>query len=254
MKRRFSLRRFAPGALRRDESGATIVEFAVVAPVLGMVLLGAFDVAHTLYTRAALQGVVQKTARDSTLESASEASAQTALDDKVRAQVRALANNATITINRRFYRTFSEASAARAETWTDTNNNGVCDGSEPYQDANRNNSWDRDGGNAGQGGAKDATLYTVTASYPRMFPLYNLVGGSRTTTITASTVLRNQPYGDQGSYGSSQVRNCPAAIEASPTPVNTSSPSPTPTSSASPSPSPTPTSSCGLGLLGLCLL
>ncbi|OYX46938.1 MAG: hypothetical protein B7Y97_13125, partial [Sphingomonas sp. 32-66-10] len=50
MKRRFSLRRFAPGALRRDESGATIVEFAMVAPVLGLVLLGAFDVAHTLYT------------------------------------------------------------------------------------------------------------------------------------------------------------------------------------------------------------
>lgn len=254
MRRGFSLRRFTAGALRRDESGATVVEFAMVAPVLGLVLLGAFDVAHTLYTRAAMQGVVQKTARDSTLESGADATAQTALDDKVRAQVKALANNATITINRRFYRTFSDAAAARAEDWTDTNGNGVCDGSEPYQDANRNNSWDRDGGNAGQGGAKDATLYTVTASYPRIFPLYNLVGGSRTTTITASTVLRNQPYGDQGSYGTSQVRNCPAAIEASPTPANTTSPTPTTAPSGSSSPSPTPTSSCGLGLLGLCLL
>ncbi len=209
MKRRFSLRRFAPGALRRDESGATIVEFAMVAPVLGLVLLGAFDVAHTLYTRAALQGVVQKTARDSTLESGSDTATQTALDEKVRAQAKALANNATITITRRFYRTFSEAAAARAETWTDTNSNGNCDAGEPYEDANRNNAWDRDGGNAGQGGAKDATLYTVTASYPRIFPFYNIIGGSRTTTITASTVLRNQPYGDQGSYGAMQVRNCP---------------------------------------------
>ncbi len=208
MKRRFSLRRFAPGALRRDESGATIVEFAMVAPVLGLVLLGAFDVAHSLYTRAALQGVVQKTARDSTLESGSDAAVQTALDEKVKAQAKALANNATITITRRFYRTFSEAAAARAETWTDTNSNGTCDAGEPYEDANRNSVWDRDGGNAGQGGAKDATLYTVTATYPRMFPLYNLIGGSRTTTITASTVLRNQPYSDQASYGTMQVRNC----------------------------------------------
>lgn len=208
MKRRFSLRRFTPGALRRDESGATVVEFAMVAPVLGLVLLGAFDVAHTLYTRAALQGVVQKTARDSTLESGSDATTQAALDNKVKAQAKALANNATITISRRFYRTFSEAAAARAETWTDTNSNGTCDAGEPYEDANRNNTWDRDGGNAGQGGAKDATLYTVTATYPRIFPLYNLVGGSRTTTITASTVLRNQPYGDQGSYGTMEVRNC----------------------------------------------
>lgn len=254
MKRRFSLRRFAPGALRRDESGATVVEFAMVAPVLALVLLGAFDVAHTLYTRAALQGVVQKTARDSTLESGLEAGAQDALDEKVRKQAKALANNATITITRRHYRTFSDAAAARAETWTDTNGNGVCDGSEPYEDANGNSAWDRDGANAGQGGAKDATLYTVTASYPRMFPAYNLIGGSRTTTITASTVLRNQPYSDQGSYGAMVVRNCPAPIEASPTPVNTSSPSPTPSSSGSASPSPTPTPNCNLGLLGLCLL
>ena len=254
MKRRFSLRRFAPGALRRDEAGATIVEFAMVAPVLGLVLLGAFDVAHTLYTRAAIQGVVQKTARDSTLESGLESGAQAALDNKVRAQVKALANNATITINRRFYRTFSDAAAARAEAWTDTNGNRVCDGSEPYEDVNGNGVWDRDGANGGQGGAKDATLYTVTASYPRMFPLYNLIGGSRTTTITASTVLRNQPYSDQGSYGTSQVRNCPPAIEASPVPVNTSSPTPAPTVSPSASPSPTPTAGCNNGLFGLCLL
>ncbi|QDX24984.1 pilus assembly protein [Sphingomonas suaedae] len=209
MKRRSSLRRFTPGALRRDESGATIVEFAMVAPVLGFVLLGAFDVAHTLYTRATLQGIVQKTARDSTLESGIESGAQSALDAKVKAQAKALANNATVTITRRFYRTFSDAAAARAETWTDTNSNGRCDAGEPYEDANHNNSWDADGGNAGQGGAKDATLYTVEVSYPRMFPFYNLVGGSRTTKVTASTVLRNQPYGDQGSYGAPVVRNCP---------------------------------------------
>lgn len=212
--RRFSLRRVTPGALMRDEAGATIVEFAMVAPVLGLVLLGSFDIAHSLYIRATLQGVVQKTARDSTLESGLESGAQAALDAKVTAQVKALANNATVDITRRFYRTFTDAAAARAESWTDTNGNGVCDQSEPYEDANGNNIWDRDGANAGQGGAKDATLYTVTVTYPRMFPLYNLIGGSKATKITASTILRNQPYGDQGNYSAPVVRNCPAAISA----------------------------------------
>jgi len=93
--------------------------------------------------------------------------------------------------------------------FTDTNGNGECDAGEPYEDVNRNNVWDRDGANAGQGGAKDATLYTVTMSYPRFFPVYKLVGGSDTTRISASTVLRNQPYGEQGTYGTPQVRNCP---------------------------------------------
>lgn len=198
-----------PAALALDMRGVTVVEFAMVAPVLCLVLLGAFDVAHTLYARAVLQGIVQKVARDGTLESGTETNTQVLLDNRVKAQVRALANNASIHIGRRFYRTFSEAAAARAEVFTDTDRNGTCNGGEPYEDANRNSRWDEDGGDEGQGGAKDATIYTVTVTYPRFFPIYNLVGGSNTTRLVASTVLRNQPYGEQSSYGAPVVRNCP---------------------------------------------
>ncbi len=201
------LRRLLP-RLRRDQRGATVVEFAIVAPVMGLVLLGSFDVGHTLYMRATLQGILQKAARDSTLEDSTDANVQTTLDNKIITQVKALANNSTITITRRFYRTFSAASAAKAETWTDTDHNGTCNGGEPYEDANLNNNWDKDGGDAGQGGAKDAVLYTVNVSYPRFFPLYNFIGGSHTTKLSASTVLKNQPYGDQGSYGTMKVKNC----------------------------------------------
>lgn len=201
------LRRARP--LARDERGVTVVEFAIVAPVMGLMLLGAFDIAHTLYMRAVLQGIVQKTARDSTLEDAADPTEQSRLDAAVTGQAKALANNAVVVISRRFYRTFSDASAARAEAWTDTDRNGTCNNGEPYEDANQNGTWDKDGGNSGQGGAKDAVLYTVKVSYPRFFPIYNFIGGSRTTTVTASTVLKNQPYGDQGSYSAPVVRYCP---------------------------------------------
>ncbi|WP_326524453.1 TadE/TadG family type IV pilus assembly protein [Sphingomonas sp.] len=202
---------FAPllRRLRQDTRGATIVEFAIVAPVMCLMLVGAFDVAHTLYTRGMLQGVVQKIARDSTLEGQDTASAQTALDEKVTRQAKALANNASIDITRRYYRTFADAAAQKPEPFTDTNGNGRCDANEPYQDENRNSVWDIDGGNTGQGGAKDAVLYTVEMSFPRMLPLWKLVGGSDQATVTAVTVLKNQPFGDQGAYGSAVVRNCP---------------------------------------------
>jgi Flp pilus assembly protein TadG len=196
-------------ALARDEKGATVVEFAVVAPVMGMLLLGAFDVGHTLYMRSVLQGIVQKVARDSALEAGTDTTQQTTLDNEVKAQVRALANNSTITITRRYYRTFTAASSATPEAWTDTNHNGKCDAGEPYQDDNLNSTWDKDGANSGQGGAKDAVLYTVVVSYPRFFPIQNIIGGSNTTTLSAATVLRNQPYGDQATYGTSVVKNCP---------------------------------------------
>lgn len=195
--------------LPRDERGAALVEFAIIAPVMSLLLLGALDIGHSLYMRSVLQGIVQKTARDSALETGTDSTTQAAIDAKVSAQVRALANNATMTFSRRFYRTFSTAAAARAEAFTDTNGNGTCNGGEPYQDDNGNQVWDPDGGNGGQGGAKDKTLYTVSVSYPRFFPVWNLIGGTNTTVIKASTILTNQPYSDQGSYATPVVRNCP---------------------------------------------
>ncbi|KRC81944.1 TadE/TadG family type IV pilus assembly protein [Sphingomonas sp. Root241] len=198
-----------PRALRDDERGSTVVEFAIIAPVMGLVLLGGFDVGHTLYMRAVLQGVLQKAARDSALESGSQQTQLDSIDRKIKSQVAALANNGTIEIKRRYYRTFSDVAAAKAEDFTDSNGSGKCDAGEPYTDSNLNNIWDADGGNGGQGGARDSTLYTVTVSYPRFFPIYRMVGGSNTTRVTAATVLRNQPYADQGAYGTPQVRNCP---------------------------------------------
>ncbi|QNA83670.1 pilus assembly protein [Sphingomonas sp. So64.6b] len=205
------MRRRPVSKLATDTSGATIVEFAIVAPVLGLLLLGAFDTAHSLYMRSVLQGIVQKVARDSALESGVATAQQTILDNKVRNSVLAIANKATITFTRRFYRTFSTAAAAIAEPFpaaNDTNHNGVCDNNEIFQDDNRNGVRDMDGGDSGQGGAKDRTLYTVAVSYPRFFPLYKLVGGSNTTRISAATVLENQPYSDQETYGAPLAGHC----------------------------------------------
>lgn len=204
--RRLTLHRLRE--LRDDERGATVVEFAIIAPVMGLVLLGGFDVGHTLYMRAVLQGVLQKAARDSSLEKGTQQAQLEAIDRKVTAQVSAVANNGTIEIKRRYYRTFSEAAAAKAEDWTDSNGNGTCDDGEPYTDRNLNNHWDNDGADGGQGGARDSTVYTVTVSYPRFFPIYNFIGGSHRTRVSAATVLRNQPYADQGSYGTPKVGNC----------------------------------------------
>lgn len=185
------------GAAVKDDRGAALMEFALVAPVLVIFLLGAFDTAHTLYTRSVLQGVVQKAGRDSGLQTGSDSAAQVALDTKVRTQVSKLANGATITISRRFYKNFSDASAATPESFTDTNANGTCDLGEPFDDRNSNGNWDRDGADDGQGGAKDSVLYTVKMNYTRLFPAGKLIGLPDQVQLAASTILNNQPYSDQ---------------------------------------------------------
>jgi Flp pilus assembly protein TadG len=192
-----------------DTRGAAAIEFAILAPTLCLLLVGGFDVAHSLYMRGVMQGVLQKTARDGALESGGAAAQQAAIDAKVRKQVLNLHKGATVTFKRRFYRNFSEAAAAAAEPLTDSNGNGRCDNGEQYQDNNNNNTWDADGGNEGQGGAKDRVLYTVTASYPRLLPLHKFLPlVPPTEVVTASAALINQPYTDQGTYGAPTPRNC----------------------------------------------
>lgn len=194
-------------AIAHDTRGVTVIEFAFVAPVLCMLLVCAFDLGHTLYMQTVLQGIVQKAARDSTLEDA-DAAKLTEIDGKVTDQIHALNNTVTPIFTRRYYRTFSSAAAAQAEPWTDTNGDGTCDDGEPYEDSNNNNSWDKDGGDQGQGGAKDRTVYTVTVNYPHVFPVNGFIGGSPYVKLSATTVLENQPYSDQGTYAAPTVRNC----------------------------------------------
>lgn len=200
------------GKLATDARGTTIIEFALVSPVMCLLIVGGLDIGHTLYVEAVLQGAVQKASRDATLESGLDSVIQAKLDKYVRDQLESLtSDDATITVNRRYFSSFTDASKNEFEPFTDTNNNGTCDGpqgatpGEPYEDTNNNQRWDREGGNAGQGGAQDAVAYTVTLSYPRFFPLYGFLGGSKTTTLNATTILRNQPYADQAV---AKVRNC----------------------------------------------
>ena len=198
-------------SLLGNDRGIAATEFALIAPIFALLMMGSADIAHTLYMQTVLQGTIQKAARDSSLESGTATATQTNIDGRIRAEVKKLNTalaDSDIAITRRYYKTFSTASAAQAETWTDTNSNSTCDNGEPYTDANNNHTWDRDGGNAGQGGARDITVYNVTVNYAHMFPLWKFIGASGTQTLKATTVLANQPYGAQTQYAAATTRNC----------------------------------------------
>jgi len=72
-------------------------------------------------------------------------------------------------------------------------------------DENGNGVWDADVGKGGLGGANDVVLYTVTLNYDRVFPLWKLIGGDQRATASASTVLRNQPFGPQATRVQKQI-------------------------------------------------
>lgn len=180
--------------LRDDQTGATLTEFGLVAPILILMIMGIFDLAHTQYTTSLVNGALQKAGRDLTLETAG--SQESTIDGYVISQIsNVVPSTATIELNKLSHFDFEDI--GEEEEYDDINLNGVCDNNEVFIDANRNGQWDADRGEEGIGGARDAVLYTAIVTYPRVFPMYGLAGLPQEVQVTASTVLRNQPYDQQ---------------------------------------------------------
>lgn len=191
--------------LARDQQGATLVEFALITPPFLIMLMGLFDLTYNQYTSAMLNGAIQKAARDSSIEGAAGSSA--AIDAKVTSAVQAVSVNAALQFDRKNYTDF--ANVSRGEDFNDLDSSGVCDNGEAYEDSNGNGKWDADAGTSGFGTARDAVLYTVTVTYRRAFPIFALMPGQdENMTLRTSTVLRNQPYGQQNTTAAPTTGNC----------------------------------------------
>jgi hypothetical protein len=188
-----------PMCLARDARGVTAVEFALVAPVMLMTIMGLFDMGHAQYTRALLEGAIDKASRAATIEGSST----TSIDSRVTTVVKQIAPGATLTFNRKTYSDFSDV--GMPEDFDDVDKDGTCDNGEPFEDANGNGTYDLDRGKTGNGGARDAVLYTVTVSYNRILPIGRLLGQSNTMAMSVTSVLRNQPYGIQAFK---ETKNC----------------------------------------------
>ncbi len=188
------------GKLFRQKKGATIVEFAIIAPTFLLLMLGSFDIGHTVYLQGVLKGAVLEAARDSTLESASND--LVAIDTLVTDRVKTVMPTAQLEFDRKSYFQFTDVD--RPEAFEDApdaagNKNGKYDKGECFSDENGNGAWDPDVGTTGLGGPNDIVMYTVTVKYESLFPLYQMVGLEQSKTVAATTVLRNQPYGEESS-------------------------------------------------------
>lgn len=192
----------AIASVLRDERGATIVEFAMILPFLAMTLMGLFDFAYNYYAETMIEGAVQQAARDSTVER--HTADYAALDAEVTRAVQGIVPSASVQFTRKAYANFTDV--GRAEDFTDLDSDGTCDNGEPFEDANSNDSWDSDKASSDTGGARDAVLYEVVATYDRAFPIPGLVGLDPQVTVLARTILRNQPFSASEEPG---VGNCP---------------------------------------------
>jgi Flp pilus assembly protein TadG len=182
-------RRLRLAILRRDERAATIVEFALILPVLCMMLLGTLDLGYRSYVNSVVQGTLHDAARMATVGNVSLSQIQTFVQNRLQA----FSRNATITTTTRSYSDYSGVKVAETIT-QDTAPVGTYNPGDCFQDANGNGVYDTDRGRSGTGNSEDVVYFEVTMTYPHILPVGRLFGWGNTVTTTQNTVLRNQPY------------------------------------------------------------
>lgn len=188
--------------LLHDSAGVTVIEFALIAPIFLMVIVGSLDLGQMVYAKAVLDGAVEKAARDSTLETG-----DTQLADRaVKKAVQEILPAARVSATRKSYFDFN--SANRGEELDDVNGDGECSPGEGYTDLNGNDQWDADLGSAGNGGANDVIVYTVNVEYEPVFAMPMVPLDWSTREISATAVKRNQPFGKQNGSYSARPRTC----------------------------------------------
>jgi Flp pilus assembly pilin Flp len=184
-------------ALADNRDGAAAIEFAIVAPVFLLLLMGFLDIGQMAYSKAVLNGAVEAAARSSSLETGDT----TVADNMVKAAIAPILPNGAVVTSRKSYFDFTDV--GRPEKFTDNNGDGTCNPGEPYVDENRSGQWEADIGKAGNGGAGDVVLYTVTVTYKPVFLTRSMMGYDTNRTLTAVGVRKNQPFANQQGYGSS---------------------------------------------------
>lgn len=183
-----------PGLCRigADQRGVTLIEFAIVAPVFLLLLMGLLDLTYRMYVTSILNGAMQQAGRSASLESGP--GALTTIDAKVIKSVREVARNLTYQST---FKSFADYTKIAPEPFKDLNSNSIRDAGECYADVNDNSQWDANPGKTGVGGAKDSVVYTMSISYPRVFPMARLLGWTERQEVQSTTIFKNQPFNSQ---------------------------------------------------------
>ena len=192
------LRRFV-----RDEQGATIVEFAIIALPLCTLLMGGLDLGYQSYVRSTMQGALNDAARKAAVRDPSFTTEGDTVEEKVENYILNVTNkvavNAEIDVTMQSYFDFSDIGNPE-KLMTDVNADGKYDefDGDCFEDANENGEFDSDAGTDGRGGANDVVFYRASIAMPRLLPWHNFVPGlSDTIDMELETAVRSQPYGNQ---------------------------------------------------------
>jgi Flp pilus assembly protein TadG len=177
---------------RRNE-GVTAVEFALIAPVLMMLLMGTIEISLIMYAKTVMEGATFESSRTGkTGYVAENKTQQQTIIDTLNARVGMLMDTSKVTVTSKAYSNFSNIE--QPEPFVDTNGNGTRDSNENFTDVNGNGEYDTDMGISGYGNSQQITVYTISYPWTVQTPLMGEFFAGNTVNITARSVVKNEPY------------------------------------------------------------
>jgi hypothetical protein len=181
--------------LIRCAKGATVIEFAVVLPVVLLFIMGIMEYNMIMYGMAVIEGATNIAARaGKTGYTASGESQQDYVYGIAQGLVSGLLDPTQLTISSKSYANFADIGQPEPCISPPSP---PCPGTPGvnFVDVNHNGIWDSDQGAAGLGGSGDIVVYTLTYPWHITTPfLQNVIGNNGVFNLTASAVVKNEPY------------------------------------------------------------
>lgn len=179
----------------RAQEGALAIEFALIAPVVIVFLMGIIEFGLIMWATTVLEGATNMGAR---IGKSGTTTVGVTRQQYIRNQITSLAggllDTSGITITTQPYATFNTSGNPPPEPCLTA----TCGGGQAgidYTDLNGNGAYDTVRSDAGLGG--DVVVYRATYNWPLKTPIFAQVighGSTNSITITAVTVVRNEPF------------------------------------------------------------
>ena len=179
---------------RSAEAGVTAIEFAVVAPVMCILVMGIIEFAIIMMVYNVMEGATATSARTGKTNyvDGSGTRQQTILN-QITTRAGALVDATKLAVATKYYKQYDQINDP--EPYVDANHNGQRDAGESFTDINGNGVWDVDMGQSGYGSAGDIVVYTVSYPWIVSTPIVSsFIGTNGIFTITTHAVVKNEPY------------------------------------------------------------
>ncbi|MCC3859719.1 TadE/TadG family type IV pilus assembly protein [Pseudemcibacter aquimaris] len=199
-------------ALKGNEIGSVATEYALIVPFFLLLAFGMIETGRIMMVNSHLEGAITQATRitvTGTIPDGYE-DMQSYIKAYLKNSLDAVGAGDDIIMTMKLYDSF--ANVGKPEPIIDDKNgNGTCDSGDKYTDVNGNKSWDSDMGADGTGGEENIMLMDVSINLKLLFadfvPAF-VVDGRDYIPLSASTVVRNEPFGGTTWTPGTKVRPC----------------------------------------------